>query len=221
MELIFLALAPVLLILIYVYIRDKYEKEPWGLLVKTVLAGGFITIPILFVEGVLSVHGNSIQGIWQAAYTAFVVAAFTEELFKYLVIFLLIRKNINFNERFDGIVYAVFVSLGFAAVENILYVYNYGFDVGLTRAITAVPAHALFGVIMGFYFGKSIRSTKNKYLILAFVMPWFFHGFYDFILMSAHPFFLLLFIPYLIYLWINGFKKMKYLSELSIFRKQN
>lgn len=219
MDIFFVALAPVAVILFYVYIRDKYEKEPLRLLLKTLLAGAFITIPILGVEMILSTYENQLTGLWSAAYTSFVVAGFTEELFKFLVLYFFIRKDAHFNEQFDGIVYAVFVSLGFAAVENILYVTEHGMQVGLTRAITAVPAHALFGVIMGFYFGKSLLHPQRKYLILALVMPILFHGIYDFILFSKEYILLLLFIPYLIYLWINGFKKMKYLSEHSRFKK--
>ena len=220
MELIVLALAPVAIILIYVYVRDKYDKEPIGLLLKTLFAGAFITIPILFVESVLSYLGGSFQGLLEAAYTAFVVASFSEELFKYLVILIFIRKSPHFNERFDGIVYAVFVSLGFAAVENILYVMDGGLKVGLLRALTAVPAHALFGVAMGFYFGKYLFIKKPKYLYQALWIPILLHGIYDFILMSKQYVLLILFIPFLIYLWVNGFRKMKYLSDRSIFRTQ-
>lgn len=218
MNLLIVALGPIFVILIYIYIRDKYEKEPWGLLVKTFIAGALITLPIIFVEDILSAFAVNLEGLWNAAYTAFIVAGFTEELFKYLVVFLFILKNSNFNERFDGIVYAVFVSLGFAAVENILYVYNYGMNTGLLRAITAVPAHALFGIVMGFYFGKSLFNSRKKYLFLALTIPILLHGIYDFLLMSGKEILLLLFIPYIIYMWINGFKKMNYLSNKSRFK---
>lgn len=219
MNLLIVALGPVFVILIYIYIRDKYEKEPWKLLVKTFVAGALITIPIIFVEEILSSFAVDQEGLWNAAYTAFIVAGFTEELFKYLVVFLFILKNSNFNERFDGIVYAVFVSLGFAAVENILYVYNYGMNTGFLRAITAVPAHAIFGIVMGFYFGKSLFNSRKKYLFLALFMPILLHGIYDFMIMSGKELLLLLFIPYIIYMWINGFKKMNYLSNKSRFKQ--
>lgn len=220
MKLILIALAPVVIILLYVYIRDKYDKEPWGMLLKTLVAGAIITIPIIFLEQWLSFLGNSLIGLWAAAYRAFVVAAFSEELFKFLALFLIIRKSPYFNERFDGIVYAVFVSLGFAAVENILYVSDGGVHVGLMRAFTAVPAHALFGVVMGFYYGKYLFVKRFRYIWQALWVPILLHGIYDFILMSQQNLLLLLFIPFLIYLWINGFKKMKYLSDRSIFKSR-
>ncbi len=159
----------------------------------------------------------------QLGYNAFLVAGFTEELFKFLALYLLIWKNPNFNEKFDGIVYAVFISLGFAAIENIMYVSSGGAGVALTRAVTAVPAHALFGITMGYFFGIAHMdpARRNAYLARAFAVPFVLHGAYDFILMSKEPFMLLLFIPFLIWLYISGFKKMRVISEGSILRKNS
>ena len=132
---------------------------------------------------------------------------------------LLIWKNVEFNEKFDGIVYATFVSLGFAAVENILYVIDNGVSTGIMRAITAVPAHAIFGICMGYFFGmaKFYPKKRKTYLYLAFLLPFFLHGFYDFILMSGKNFLLILFIPFIIYMWIVGFTKIKTLNNASIY----
>lgn len=187
MNLIILALAPVLIIAGYIYFRDKYEKEPIKLLLFALLAGGLTVIPILFVERFLAGFTNSFPGLLSAAWNAFVVAAFSEELFKYLALFLLIWKSPEFNEKFDGIVYAVFISLGFAAVENVLYVIQGGISTGLMRAVTAVPAHAIFGVTMGFYFGMAKFYAKQqktlKFKALAY--PILLHGIYDFIIMTG------------------------------------
>ena len=214
MTLLTIALAPVLIILVYIYFRDKYEKEPIGLLLKGLLAGAFITIPIIFIEKLLSSPLPVLSGFSNAAYNSFIVAAFSEESFKYLAVMLLFWRNHEFNERFDGIVYAVFVSLGFAAVENIMYVFDSGMETGIIRALTAVPAHAIFGITMGYYIGmaKFIPDQKRQLLLKAFFYPIFLHGLYNFFLLSAHPVLLLLFIPYLIYLWRSGSKKMKQLS---------
>ena len=122
MNLLILSLAPVLIIAGYIYFRDKYEKEPIKLLLFALLAGGLTVIPILFVERFLDSFTDSFYGLLSPAWNAFVVAAFTEELFKFIALYLLIWKSAEFNEKFDGIVYDVFVSLGFAAVENVLYV---------------------------------------------------------------------------------------------------
>ena len=222
MTTIFIALAPVLIILFYVYFRDKYEKEPIGLLLKALLAGAIITIPIYFIEVGLSSFGASVMdGSSQIIWSAFVVAAGTEEVFKFIALFILIWANRNFNERFDGILYAVFVSLGFALVENLLYVIQGGIEVGWLRAITAVPGHALFGVTMGYYLGLArfcSGGERTGFIVRALFWPIILHGFYDYCLMSGIPLLMLAFIPFIIYLWIQGFKKMKQLSDQSRFR---
>lgn len=218
MNLLLIALAPVIIILFYVYFRDKYEKEPIGLLLKGLLFGALIVIPIIFVEELLSKASDS------PFYTAFVVAAFTEELFKYLVLILAFYSSRHFNERFDGIVYAVFISLGFALVENILYVIgNSSMQVGIMRAFTAVPAHAIFGVIMGFHLGLAKFGDKNKtfQIALALIMPIFLHGIYDWLLLSESELGLTLFFPFIIIMWIFAFNRMKRHSNNSFFRGMN
>ena len=220
MAVLLASLAPVFIILFYIYFRDKYEKEPLGMLVKALLLGIFIVIPVIFVERVLMNLMPQSSKVVEAAYHAFVVAASTEELFKFLALYLLVWKSPNFNEKFDWIVYAVFVSLGFAGVENVLYVMDGGMQTALTRAITAVPAHAIFGITMGYYLGiaRMYQELKSKYLIRALLVPILLHGIYDFILMVEVSWLLLLFVPFLIVLYIMGIKKMKVLSDTSIFK---
>jgi protease PrsW len=220
MEILFISLAPVILILIYIYYRDKFEKEPMGLLMRALVAGAIITLPVIIVELGLSSIVSFENKIAGAFYEGFIVAAFTEELFKYIAFVVIIWKNRNFNELFDGIIYAVYISLGFAAVENILYVFSHGGGVGILRAFTAVPAHALFGVTMGFYFGlaKFNEEKVTSYLWMAILIPILLHGLYDFFLMAENPYLLLLFIPFIVYLWILGFRKMRKHSKNSVFK---
>jgi protease PrsW len=214
MILLSIALIPVVVFLAYIYFRDKYEKEPIGLLLKGLLAGCLVTIPIVFVEQGLGALGSSLTGLGSSAYTSFVVAGFTEELFKFLAVMMVFWNRKEFNERFDGIVYAVFISLGFAAVENIMYVLDQGSAVGILRSLTAVPAHLLFGVTMGYYLGLSrfMPENRNYLLFNALAVPILLHGIYDFMILSQHPLGLALFIPFIIYLWRTGLKKMKLLS---------
>ncbi len=220
MDLILLALAPVAIIAFYVYYRDKYEKEPIKLLIKALIAGGLTVIPILFVEQFLMMFIHLFEGLFKPFYNAFVVAAFSEELFKYLALMLLFWKSKEFNEKFDGIVYAVFISLGFAGVENILYVTDYGLQTGFIRAITAVPAHAIFGVTMGFYTGlaKFYPKERKQLLTRAIIIPILLHGFYDFVLMAGYNFLLIVFAGFVIYLYIIGLKRLKKLSDSSVYR---
>jgi RsiW-degrading membrane proteinase PrsW (M82 family) len=220
MVLLLASLAPVFIILFYIYFRDKYEKEPFGLLVKSVIAGVLIVLPVFFAERLLMALMPPLGKVGTAAYQAFVVAGATEEAFKFLAIYLLVWRNPSFNEKFDGIVYSVFVSLGFAAVENVLYVMDGGMQTAMVRALTAVPAHALFGVTMGYYLGiaRMYDELKKAYLLRALLFPILLHGIYDFILMVEIGWLLLLFIPYVIGLYVLGMKKMKLLSEASVFK---
>jgi protease PrsW len=222
MTVLLVAIGPAILILIYIYFRDKYEKEPILLLVRGFAAGALILIPILLIEvqtGKLAIH---FPAMLKAAWDGFMVASFTEETFKFLAVYYLFWNNRNFNEKFDGIVYSVAVSLGFAAFENFVYIYQGTIGTGLLRAFTAVPAHAIFGIIMGYYLGmarfRPFRKSGN--IIMAIVMPWVFHGLYDFLLLSGQRVLVSLFIPLMIILVVMGFRRMKEQSDASVFKIQ-
>lgn len=219
MNLLILSLAPVLIIAGYIYFRDKYEKEPLRLLVIALLAGALTVIPILFVERFLSIFTGYFHGLMAAAWKAFVVAAFTEELFKFLALYLLIWRSREFNDKYDGIVYSVFISLGFAAVENVLYVFGNGYGTGIMRAFTAVPAHAIFGITMGFYFGMARFYTKKEDHLKrkALLIPVLLHGIYDFILFTGIDWLSIIFIGFLIYLYYSGLKRIRELRKQSIY----
>ncbi len=221
-NLLLISLAPVLIIAFYIYSRDRYEKEPFSELIKALFAGILIVLPAVLIEKLLTTVDPFTDGIPEAAYTAFVVAGLTEETMKFLAFYIFFWNDRNFNEKFDGIVYAVYISLGFAGIENIVYVFTGGIGVGIVRALTAVPAHALFGIIMGYYFSiaKFGGRTKSAYLALALLMPYLFHGLYDFLLMANSPALLTLFVPVFIYFWYTGFRKMAKLSGDSI-RNEN
>jgi len=220
MTILFASLAPVFVILFYIYFRDKYDREPIGLLVKALLLGIIIVIPVIFVERLLLNLMPPAGKVGEAAYHAFVIAGTTEEVFKFLALYLLVWKSPSFNEKFDGIVYAVFVALGFAGVENIIYVLEGGMQTAITRALTAVPAHAIFGITMGYYLGiaRMYKELRVSYLGRALMVPIILHGIYDFILMVEIGWLLLLFIPYVILLYIMAMRKMRLLSNSSIFK---
>ena len=185
------AVIPAVALLIYVYRCDRLEKESWGLIGKLVLLGVVSTIGAQILENL---------GIALLPYVAepgslrynvllfFIVVGLSEEGCKYL---LLRRRTWNepeFDCRFDGVVYACAVSLGFALWENIAYVLSYGFGTALVRAVTAVPGHACFGVFMGAFYGaaRSARSdgelrVSARLRRLSVVIPALLHGTYDFI----------------------------------------
>jgi len=215
------AVAPSAALLYYFYTRDKYEKEPRKLLLKAFLMGGGLVVPVLFIELYLNVFDIAEPNLLAAGYTAFVVAGLVEESSKFLFFFLYIWRHRDFNEMYDGIVYSVFISLGFATVENLAYVLSSGFSTAVVRSLTAVPAHALFAVAMGYYLGIA-RFTKpryrRKYIILGLIIPVLLHGIYDFILLSQKLYFLVLFIPYMLYLWKRSLGHVDELVESSPYR---
>lgn len=217
-KLIIAAIAPVFIILLYIYIRDKWEKEPFSKLLLALFSGAIIVIPIIYLESLLSyiIHNYHVSNRISAFYNAFIVAGFSEETFKFLVLLILIWKSKDFNEKFDGIVYAVFVSLGFTLVENLLYVFNSGMQVAWSRAITAVPAHAIFGLAMGYHlsFARFSLFNKKRNILFALLVPIGLHGVYDFILMSREDGYLVVFVLYLFYLYKYGFKKIDELSSM-------
>lgn len=220
MDLIILSLAPVFIIAGYIYFRDKYEKEPIRLLLLALLFGALTVIPILFLEYFLNGFANLFTGLGAAAWKAFVVAGFSEELFKFLALYILVWKSREFNDKFDGIVYAVFISLGFAAVENIMYVTGNGHFTGIMRAVTAVPAHAIFGITMGFYFGmaKFYEKQRKQLKLKALIYPIILHGIYNFILLTGIEWLTIVFLAFLIYLYFSGWKRIKKLSDQSIYK---
>ncbi len=213
-----LAVAPSLAILLYIYQRDRYEKEPRGMLLKAFIYGMLIVIPCAIIELLLSFVFSGFGGFIKVLIMSFIIAALTEESLKFFILKKVFFRAKAFNERFDGIVYAVFISLGFATLENIIYVSQGDISVGIIRAFTAVPAHALFAVSMGYYLGRARFSTINssKGLIFkALIVPIMLHGIYDFILFANNPIILLFFIPFLLYLWRRGFHNIK---ELDTFK---
>jgi protease PrsW len=223
-----LSLAPVIVIAIYIYIRDKYEREPVTMLLKGLFLGALATFMVIGVGAILHLLVPQDSSLVSLLYQSFIVAGLNEEFFKFLPFMLFIWKDRNFNENFDGIVYAVFISLGFAGVENIFYVIEGGIGTGIVRAFTAVPAHALFGVVMGYFISKAKFSVPKKrlYLFYALLFAVLLHGTYDAILfMILQPgmgmavlLLVLLFILFLLFLYILGFRKINESVESSQFR---
>ena len=186
MHLLLLAVAPIMIVVTFIYFKDKFEKEPIHFLLKNFLLGAFVSVLITLV---LSAILNNVypltdeKSILQQFVKAFFVVALVEEFSKYIIVKFYAQKNKEFNEPFDGIVYAVMVSMGFAALENILYVFQYGFTTGITRFFTAVPAHATFGILMGYFMGKAkFSDNRLKNNLFGLMAATIFHGAYDFFL---------------------------------------
>lgn len=220
LSLISLAIAPGVAIALFVYFRDKYEKEPLSLLLKVFFAGFLTVIPVALIEQWLSQAIVLEQTIAHIAVQNFLFIGFTEEVCKYFCLYAIAYSNKNFNEPFDGIVYAVMVSMGFATSENLLYVLDGGLHVAVMRLFTAVPAHATFGVLMGYFVGLAkFKNNSTVFLIYGLIIAAIFHGAYDFFL-SVHNVGLLA-VGALLALAIGirfSFKAMKILNDNSPFK---
>ncbi|MFB9052326.1 PrsW family intramembrane metalloprotease [Formosa undariae] len=198
MDLLLLALAPIFAIIIYVYNKDKYEKEPKLFLFYNFLLGAFVSI---LITTIISLALNYFlpldeSRILHLFIKAFFVVAFTEEFSKYIIVRYYAQPNNVFNEPYDGIMYAVMVSMGFAATENIFYVAEGGIASGVLRAFTAIPAHACFGILMGFFMGKAkFSNNRIQHNLLGLLFAVIFHGSYDFFL----------FIDFVPGIWIGAF----------------
>lgn len=186
MNLILMAIAPVMVIILYIYFQDKYEKEPIGLLLASFLFGAIVSIfivTLLYVFTGQFIPITDEYSLWQQFIQAFVVVAFSEEFSKYVIVKYFNQPKKAFNEPYDGIIYAVMVSMGFACTENIMYVLEGGYQTAVLRAFTAVPAHATFGILMGYFMGKAKFSNNRFKLNMAgLFLAVFFHGAYDFFL---------------------------------------
>lgn len=184
------ALLPALLLMRWIYRRDTAEKEPKELLIKLVLRGALCCIPAALLESIFEKVADNFGPAGSPSNTfvlTFGVIALAEEGCKYLTLRRFTWNNPNFNYRFDGIVYAVFVSLGFAALENVLYVAQYGGSVILARALLSIPGHCTFGIFMGLFYSNSkhadlynngVGHRRNQWLAL--LVPVALHGFYDY-----------------------------------------
>jgi len=186
MILLLSALAPIATIIIYIYVKDLYEKESKRMLALAFLLGGIVSIVIttlLYVIFDLILPLPDKSSVWQQFIKAFFMVALIEEFSKYVMVWGVLQPRTWFNEPFDGIVYAVMVSMGFAAVENVMYVLQGGVDVALIRAFSAVPSHATFGIIMGYFMGKAKFSNDRViWNIVGLLSAIVLHGAYDFFL---------------------------------------
>ena len=214
---------PVIIIFLFFYFKDRFEKEPVKIMLLAFFGGILSILPVL-IYGLISSALNlelAESSILMSFNEAFFEAAIPEELSKFLFLYIFIWKNKFFNEYYDGILYAVLVSLGFAWVENMLYVFDGGLGVGIARGILSVPGHALFGVLMGYFFShaKFDKENRTKYLIQGIAYAVVAHGTYDFLLMymsriSAYNdiltgILMITFIAFIVKLWKVGLKKTR------------
>ena len=218
-------LLPVAVLLFYIYSHDKIEKEPPGLLIKLLFFGCLSCIPAVILE---TVWTNFLQGIGLNPYSViyllienFLVVALAEEGSKRVLLKLGSWNNPAFNYVFDGVVYAVCVSLGFAGLENVLYISGFGMDVAMVRGLAAVPLHCICGVFMGHYYGLEktyvvrgmVNEAKNAKL-MGLLIPILIHGFYDFAASIGSDTFVYIWLVFVVVMDIVAIRSIKKYSSL-------
>lgn len=217
------AVIPAVVLLVKVYKVDYLDKESprllWNLVVRGVIATVFAMLTEWIGEFVLSSFVQE-QTVLYNFLLYFIVVAVSEEGFKYLLMKQRTWKDPEFNFQFDGVVYAVFVSLGFALWENISYVLMYGFGTALIRAVTAVPGHACFGVFMGAWYGLSrkyesygMHSQSKACRVVALLSSIVLHGCYDFTASIENQNYAWIFVAFVVVMFIVAFRLVKKLSQ--------
>ena len=218
------AVLPSIMLIVYIYRKDRVEKEPIGMLMGLFLLGALTTVSAFILE----VAGEAVLGFFfpeesmlSVAIQYFLIVALAEESGKYLVLKKRTWRSPEFNYTFDAVVYAVFVSLGFATAENILYIVSYqDMITAITRALLAVPSHAIDAVFMGSFFGVAkyradmgdVRG-RDLDLRLALLVPVLTHGFYDFCLSVDDTVFGYLFLLYEVVITIVAIRQVRRLSR--------
>ena len=220
MYLLIASIAPAVIIMYIIYRHDTV-KEPLSMLVKAFF-GGVLSIAITLIITYPIAHIELNSGVMKSFFDAFFKAGIPEEFSKWLIFYWLIRKAKDFDQYYDGILYAIFISMGFALVENIMYVYSYGMTTAIVRSIISVPGHMLFAVPMGYYLSLSRFETGASarfHVFLSLAIPILLHGTFDFILMYSGAkgavnsglavLLLLAFVIFDIFMWRYGLRKIK------------
>lgn len=221
---LFAGLVPAIILLVYIYRLDRIEQEPVGLIIRLLVYGALTTIAASALESaggwLLDTFGWQLSDMSYALIENFIVVAMVEEGVKYYAL----RKSTwyrpEFNYRFDAVIYAVSVSLGFAACENVLYILNFGLGVAPIRAITAIPMHCICGVFMGHYYGEAKFaegrqhwSTMSRFSWAAWIVPVLLHGFYDFAASAQDGILATLFLIYVVIVDIVAFVSVRHYAQ--------
>lgn len=205
------AIAPALALLSYFYLRNQMETEPRRALLHAFIYGAIITFPVLFIQFVLEEE----QAFSNPFFINVIFTSSLEEVVKWLIIFAVILRHVEFDDPYDGILFGAAVSLGFATVENVIYLLSFGLDQAFMRALLPVSSHALFGVVMGYYYGKGKFSSdeiQKRYIGLALFAPLGLHIMYNSILMLEDNFIYAM-LPFMLFLWWFALRKVKLAHE--------
>ena len=225
--LLFASILPIVIIAKYIYNKDK-EKEPKKLLSKLFISGIASCLLTLIITIILEItfpffktNSNNLN-LLQLIIYVFIKIALVEEFSKWIMTYTISYDSKEFDQLYDMIIYSVFVSLGFACFENIIYVLNNGLETAITRALLAVPGHACDGIFMGYYLGiakiskvNNNENLKRKNLVLSLLIPTILHGIYDYCIYSKKVLFIIIFYIFIITIYNLSLKKIKKISNIT------
>ncbi len=213
-----LALTPIIICLFWIYLKDKYQKEPIKVLLKYFVFGIICGSLAFYIEEIL-LRVNIFIGHNYDIYVSYVVSGLVEEGIKFIILFILLTYEKEFDERIDAIIYSVFLSLGFAFVENFIYIIyeekHLVYQVSILRTFISIPAHISFSITMGYYLSKFRFERKREYIVLAFLLPVILHGTFNFILTLNKNYSLVVFIVFIAFLLKTNFDKLEEFINLS------
>ncbi len=217
-----IAVLPIYIVGLYVYNKDK-DKEPKKLLRKLFIFGMLSCVPTIILELLIGhfFGEEELMNLWELLIYTLINIALIEEICKWFVVYKLTYHNKEFDHIYDAIVYCIFAALGFAVIENLLYVYIGGVGVGIFRAISAIPGHAAYAVIMATYYGRAKAAEINHNrrneclnLALSIIAPTIAHTIYDYLLFTGKFILLIVFLIFVVAIYKYSYNKIKALSNV-------
>ncbi|GAA4870395.1 glutamic-type intramembrane protease PrsW [Paenibacillus vulneris] len=211
------AIAPGVALLAYFYLKDRYDTEPIHLVMKVFLFGVLLVFPVMVLQRAF------VHALGENPFVfSFIISAGIEEFLKWFLVYFIIYKHTSFDEPYDGIVYAVAASLGFATLENVFYALLNSSSISslLFRALLPVSGHAMFGVIMGYHLGKAkfVPHRSARHLAFSLAFPIFWHGVFDYVLATTKTYWIWFMIPLMVFLWIRSLRKVERANATSPLR---
>lgn len=201
------AISPAVAIMTFIYLSKRLELEPLPLIIRMFIIGFIMVFPITFIQ-----YAFEAEGIFQTpVMKSIFLAGMLEEFFKWFFLLFVAYRHSDLDHHYDGVIYGVAISLGFATIENILYLFENGIEIAMLRAIFPVSSHALFGIIMGFYLGKAkfYPDTRARSLMLALFIPVSLHSLYNYIITVQPATWVYWIVPFMLVLWMVGVRKIR------------
>ncbi|ELK45358.1 glutamic-type intramembrane protease PrsW [Halobacillus sp. ACCC02827] len=205
------AISPAVAIMTFIYLSKRIELEPLPLIFRMFVIGVIMVFPLMFIQ-----YAFQAEGVFQEPFLkSFFLAGLLEEFFKWFFLLFVAYRHSDFDHHYDGIIYGVAISLGFATIENVIYLFANGIEIAVLRAVFPVSSHGLFGIMMGFYMGKAkfAGEYSNRYMYIALFIPVMLHTIYDYIITIKGDSWMYWITPFIVILWIISFRHIRVANQ--------